>query len=179
MASTQTSPAPAAAIRRDRPYLLPSNRRLRNLVSISLRNLSLAPPRPARPRGRTIDDDAAPHALRSPAKRVALREQKQALGHSRSSSDLTSIATTVPAGGKQHAAVWTNGNGSTGSDGSPRTPPRPAHARARRTSTLEWATATPQRRQEKLELVARERTADVFFSMHVEGVEGVCDAEPT
>jgi len=45
-------------------------------------------------------------------------------------------------------------------------------ARLRRRSTLEWANASPQRRQEKLESVIEERLADVFFSLHVGGVEG-------
>ena len=54
-------------------------------------------------------------------------------------------------------------------------PPRPRMAKMRRRSTLEWVNATPQRRQEKLENVAAERMADVFFSLHVEGVKGGCD----
>lgn len=57
-------------------------------------------------------------------------------------------------------------------NGSPRTPQRPNIPRMRRRSTLEWANATPQRRQEKLEKVTAERMADVFFSVHVDGVEG-------
>ena len=60
-------------------------------------------------------------------------------------------------------------------NGALRTPPsRPSMAKMRRRSTLEWVNATPQRRQEKLEGVAAERMADVFFSMHVGGVEGEC-----
>ena len=49
---------------------------------------------------------------------------------------------------------------------------RPMVGRLRRRSTLEWASATPQRRQEKLERVTEERMADVFFTLHVGGVEG-------
>lgn len=55
---------------------------------------------------------------------------------------------------------------------SPKTPQRPAMARMRRRSTLEWANASPQRRQEKLEGVTAERMANVFFSLHVEGIDG-------
>lgn len=57
-------------------------------------------------------------------------------------------------------------------NGVPRTPQRPSMKKMRRRSTLEWANATPQRRQEKLENVTAERMADVFLSVHVEGVEG-------
>jgi len=42
----------------------------------------------------------------------------------------------------------------------------------RRRSTLEWVNATPQRRQEKLENVTAERMADVFFTLHVDEVNG-------
>lgn len=50
---------------------------------------------------------------------------------------------------------------------------RPAIKRLRRRSTLEWANATPQRRQERWENVTMERLADsVFFSLHVRGFEG-------
>lgn len=57
-------------------------------------------------------------------------------------------------------------------NGAPKTPQRPLQGRMRRRSTLEWANATPQTRQERLEGVTRERMADVFVSIHVEGVEG-------
>lgn len=57
-------------------------------------------------------------------------------------------------------------------DGNGHTPSRPVLRKLRRRSTLEWANATPQRRQETLENVAAERMADVFFSLHVRGFEG-------
>jgi len=82
----------------------------------------------------TIDDDALPNSLKSPAKLLAQREVKT-LEHSRSSAEL-----------------------------------RPSLAKLRRRSTMEWA-ASPHVRQKKLEDVAARRMADVFFSIHVEGVE--------
>lgn len=39
----------------------------------------------------------------------------------------------------------------------------------RRRSTLNWANATPQVRQKKLEDVARSRLADTWFSLHCDG----------
>ncbi|KAM0722220.1 hypothetical protein Q7P37_001661 [Cladosporium fusiforme] len=163
--------------RRDRPWLLPYNRRLRNLHSISLRNLSLNVSPSSRPRGKTIDDDAVPNTLVSPAKLVALRENKT-LGHSRSSSDLRRVLedgsqsdvdrTEAEEGSpKKEPAPKAHDTG----NGTPRTPPRPSFARLRRRSTLEWANASPQSRQERLEGMTSERMADVFFSLHVPGVD--------
>lgn len=180
MASKPTTLPPLAttsatflfANRRDRPWLLPSNRKLRNLTSISLRNLSLdhSPSSPtSRRRGRTIvDDDALPNTLKSPAKIVALREQRQALEHSRSSEDLKALV--------EHGSVTdgeANGSPLKGRDGiaGAKASARPVK-RLRRRSTLEWVNATPQRRQEKLESVTGERMADCFFSLHVKGLEG-------
>ncbi|TKA68478.1 hypothetical protein B0A55_08940 [Friedmanniomyces simplex] len=194
MASKPQRPAPPHPqhpSHHDRPsLLLPSNRRLRNLTSISLRNLSLTPPPPRRTRGKTIDDDGLPGSLVSPAKLVTLREQR-GLEHSRSSQDLKAVreneeAVEVEAeatgdGQRQGVVVGQlqqgNGNGSPQgkgrADGGLRTPSsqRPPLSKMRRRSTLEWANATPQRRQEKLENVTAERMADIFFSVHVEGVE--------
>ena len=163
--------------RRDRPWLLPYNRKLRNLVSISLRNLDLQRYSTRRSRGKTIDDDALPQTLKSPAKLVALREQKT-LGHSRSFTDLRGVpedAVTDERGEiGEGALVHANGSpkGKQKANGSPKTPQRPPFARMRRRSTLEWANASPQSRQEKLENVTAERMADIFFSLHVEGVKG-------
>ena len=174
------APIPPAA-RRDRPWLLPSNRsKLRNLVSISLRNLSLDTPSPGRRRGKTIDDDALPHTLNSPAKMLALRESK-ALEHSRSSSDLRSVAedqdasvAVVDDGPMNGSPVKAKGKGRLHGQ----TPPRPMLGRMRRRSTLEWANATPQKRQERLERVTGERMADVFFTLHVHGIDGRWVSEP-
>ncbi|KAI7208829.1 hypothetical protein KC333_g8976 [Hortaea werneckii] len=153
--------------RRDRPWLAPYNRKLRNLTCLSIRNLSLTPTPSGRTRKKTIDDDAVPNTLTSPAKLVALREQR-GLAHSHSSSDLR----TVSEHDTDAQENSRNGNGSpVKANGAPKAPQRPAIGRMRRRSTLEWVNATPQTRQEKLEAVAKSRLADVFFSIHVEGVE--------
>jgi hypothetical protein len=141
-----------------------------------LRNLTLSSSPSSRPRGKTIDDDGVPNNLVSPAKLVALREQK-ALGHSRSSSDLRrvpedgSYSETECAKDEQKKTENTP-NGHEKSNGAPNTPPRPAFAKLRRRSTLEWVNASPQSRQQKLEGVTAERMADVFFSLHVEDIDG-------
>ncbi|WPH01975.1 Hypothetical protein R9X50_00482900 [Acrodontium crateriforme] len=154
--------------RRDRPFLLPYNRKLRNLVSISLRNLLLNSPSHSRQRGKTIDDDALPNSLKSPAKIVALREQKL-LGHSRSSSDLQRVAEhpSNDSISKENDNLVDNNNEAQAS----RTPKRPPLPRPRRRNTLEWVNATPQSRQEKWESATAERLADIFFSLHVHGIE--------
>ena len=179
MASASSRPSLGDAfVRRDRPWLLPTNRKLRNLVSISLRNLSLTPPSPRRQRTKTIDDDGLPTSLVSPARLLALREQKP-LEHSRSSSNLRGDLKAVHEDAvevDENVSVLGQANGSPKGksrlNGTPRTPTtRPSLSKMRRRSTLEWASATPQRRQEKLESVTAERMADVFFSMHVEGVK--------
>ncbi|KAK0264158.1 hypothetical protein B0A54_12698 [Friedmanniomyces endolithicus] len=189
-------PRPASSyfqqpVHHDRSSLfLPTNRKLRNLTSVSLRNLSLTPSSPRRIRGKTIDDDGLPGSLVSPAKLVALREQR-GLEHSRSSQDLKAVrenedAVQVEAEGvvgkhgEQGSGVPSDqvhqgigGPQDKGTvNGSPKTPSqqRPPLSKMRRRSTLEWANATPQRRQEKLENVTAERMADIFFSVHVDGV---------
>ena len=152
-------------------------------MSISLRNLSLQPSPSSRARGKTIDDDAVPNTLKSPAKLVTLREQK-ALGYSRSSSDLRTVAENAVAESDGESLAGSPHNTPTKAaaptptpkaNGSPaaRAPLQRPSARLRRRSTLEWINATPQRRQEKLQDVTAERMADVFFSLHVRGVEGM------
>ncbi|KAF1927591.1 UV radiation resistance-associated gene protein [Didymella exigua CBS 183.55] len=126
---------------RERPWLLPSNRKLRHLQGITIRNLTLSLA-PGRSRGKTIDDEALPSTLKSPTKTLALRESK-ALTYSRSSSDLKSIPTT------------------------PTRPARPTKA-LRRRSTLEWTNASPLTRQKRLEDITAGRMADTFFTLHIE-----------
>jgi UV radiation resistance-associated gene protein len=157
--------------RRDRPWLFPSNRKLRNFISISLRNISLDAPTTGRRRGKTIDDDAVPLFLQSPAKIVALREQR-GLEHSRSSDDLRKVAEDAEAGSavEDGAGSLIKGKGTVKSN---ITPTRPKFGRMRRRSTLEWVNATPQKRQERLERLAEERMVDCFFSLHVKGLEGM------
>jgi hypothetical protein len=134
----------------------------------------------SRQRGKTIDDDAIPNNLVSPAKLVALREKKS-LGHSRSSSDLRRVpeethpqeAEEINATDKRGTAANDASKAQDKSNGAPKTPPRPSIGKLRRRSTLEWANASPQSRQEKLESMTAERMADVFFSLHIGDIEGM------
>ncbi|KAL9135747.1 MAG: hypothetical protein Q9175_003056, partial [Cornicularia normoerica] len=107
-------------------------------------------------RGKTIDDESLPHALKTPAKLLSQRESK--LEHSRSSSDLRSPA---------------KANGLAEADDSkydaPARPKPPS--KLRRRSTLNWANAPPRVRQTKLEDVSRERMADTWFSLHCSGMD--------
>lgn len=165
---------------RDRPRLLPTNRKLRNLVSISLRNVtSASPDSPKGQRVKTNDDDALPQSLRSPSKIVALREQKS-LGHSRSSTDLRSLSEDAVVEGAESIDDTAIANGSPKANKQrqrPNTtattsPKRPDLRRMRRRSTLEWASSTPTKRQQRLEDVVSEHLVDTFFTLHVPGLEG-------
>jgi hypothetical protein len=165
--------------RAERPWLFPYNHKLRNLVSISLRNLSPTSPTANRSRGKTIDDDALPLSLKSPAKLVALREQ-HALGHSRSSSDLRADSSLALPDSSESSEEQSLNDSISGIRQKPRpksiavsTPKkRPELSRMRRRSTMEWANATPQKRQQKLESVTKDRMADVFFSLHIDDIAG-------
>ncbi|KAL1798104.1 hypothetical protein ACET3X_002141 [Alternaria dauci] len=138
---------------RERPWLLPYNRKLRHLQGITIRNLTLTAT-PPKSRGRTIDDEAVPSTLKSPTKALALRESR-ALAHSRSSSNLTAPDDAV--------------RRSNGGLREPTTPTRPGYGRSlRRRSTMEWTNASPLTRQKKLEDITAGRMADTFFSLHVE-----------
>lgn len=155
---------------RGRSWLIPSNRKLRHLQGITLRNLNLTQST-SRPRGKTIDDEGLPYALKSPAKILALREGKQ-LGHSRSSTDLRPIHESAIENNETGTSISRSDTGKSKENGSPKTPPRPPFPRLRRRSTMEWANASPQKRQEKLESVTAARMADIFFSVHVVDVAG-------
>ncbi|KAK4999575.1 hypothetical protein LTR66_001406 [Elasticomyces elasticus] len=143
------------------------NRKLRHLHGISLRNLSLAQP-PSHPRGRTIDDEALPYTLKSPAKALALRETNK-LGHSRSSADLRAIQ-EFAIDGSADAEGGDKGT-ARGLEGRDKGTARPPFARLRRRSTMDWSGASPQQRQQKLENVVTNRMADCFFSVHVADVK--------
>ncbi|CAF9904583.1 MAG: hypothetical protein ALECFALPRED_008613 [Alectoria fallacina] len=132
---------------RERPWLLPSG--------ISLRNLTLSSPR-TRTRGKAIDDESLPHALKTSAKILSQRENK--LEHSRSSSDLR-----LPP--KVNGLAEAEGS----KDDQPPARPKPP-SKLRRRSTLNWTNAAPRVRQTKLEDVARERMADTWFSLHCSGM---------
>ncbi|KAH7092365.1 UV radiation resistance protein and autophagy-related subunit 14-domain-containing protein [Paraphoma chrysanthemicola] len=151
LASGQTAPPPP----RERPWLLPYNRKLRHLQGITIRNLTLSSA-PSRSRGKTIDDEAIPSTLKSPTKALALRESK-GLAHSRSSSDLKF---------KNSSQL---GNGSLREPTTPTKAVRPSFGKGlRRRTTMEWANASPLTRQKKLEDITADRMADTFFTLHVE-----------
>ncbi|KAH0342334.1 hypothetical protein KCU81_g5803, partial [Aureobasidium melanogenum] len=141
-----------ANARRGRPWLIPSNRKLRHLQAITLRNLALSH-ETARPRRGTIDDDGLPATKKSPAKMLALRDAHSNMIHSKSSDDLRPI----------HESV----SSLSSSPNKQRTPPRPSFAKLRRRSTLEWAASTSQQRQRRLEDVSAQRMADLFYSIHI------------
>ncbi|KAF1831418.1 UV radiation resistance-associated gene protein [Decorospora gaudefroyi] len=146
---------------RERPWLLPHNRKLRHLQGITIRHLTLAATA-SRPRGKTCDDEAIPSTLKTPTKTLALRESK-GLTHSRSSSDLA-IA--------EDADTARRSNGSLRRPSTPSKPVRPGFGRGlRRRSTTEWANASPLVRQKRLEDISAGRMADTFFSLHVQGQE--------
>ncbi|KAL1302370.1 hypothetical protein AAFC00_002773 [Neodothiora populina] len=165
--------------RRERPWLIPSNRKLRHLHAITLRNVNLDENN-SRPRRQTIDDEALPATLQSPAKTLALREIRQ-IGHSRSSDNLRPIREHAlhSSSSSSGSGTGVNAAGNTAAmtpESSPtknkhKTPPRPSFGRMRRRSTLEWASATSLQRQRKLEDVSASRMADLFFSLHIAGLE--------
>ncbi|KAI9823630.1 MAG: hypothetical protein M1832_002411 [Thelocarpon impressellum] len=136
---------------RDRPWLLPTNRKLRHLQGLSLRNLTFAAPA-SRSRGAT-DDEVLSQTWKTPAKLLALRETPK-LEHSKSSNDL------VISGTPERREWKENGDG-----GSPKRP-RPSPGKLRRRSTLNWTGASPDARQKRLEEVIGERMADTWFSLH-------------
>lgn len=140
------------------------NRKLRHLEGISLRNLSLSRPSP-QPRGKTIDDDSLPHALKTPTKALAQRETHK-LEHSRSSSDLKSSHPTQSLNGNIHLH-----REQVNLTRSPEKKRRPEGQKLRRRSTLNWTNAPLETRQKKLEDVVTERLADTFFSLHCSEVE--------
>ncbi|KAF2818611.1 hypothetical protein CC86DRAFT_375661 [Ophiobolus disseminans] len=153
---TQRPGAPEAPPPRERPWLLPYNRKLRHLQGITIRNLTLAPA-PSRSRGKTIDDDAIPSTLKSPTKALTMREGK-GLAHSRSSSDL-----------KPAKIPDRRGNGDLREPTTPPKATRPSFGKAlRRRTTMEWTNASPLTRQMKLEDITANRMADTFFTLHVE-----------
>ncbi|PVH91936.1 UV radiation resistance-associated gene protein [Periconia macrospinosa] len=149
----------ADALPRERPWLLPYNRKIRHLQGITIRNLTLTP-FPSRSRTRTIDDEGLPSALESPAKALAQHESR-GLAHSRSSSDLKTSGDT-----SRHS------NGELPSPTSSKKLQRPIKGKSlRRRSTLEWTGASPLTRQKRLEDITSSRMADNFFTLHVENQE--------
>ncbi|KAI4823078.1 hypothetical protein E4T44_10204 [Aureobasidium sp. EXF-8845] len=145
-------------VRRERPWLIPSNRKVRHLQAITLRNLALSN-EATRPRRGTIDDEALPATKKSPAKILAMRHvHTTTMNHSKSSDDLRPI----------HESTSPLSDSPT----KQRTPPRPSFAKLRRRSTLEWAASTSQQRQRRLHDVSAQRMADLFYSIHIPNQQG-------
>ncbi|KAJ5101930.1 hypothetical protein NUU61_004152 [Penicillium alfredii] len=132
--------------RRERPWLFASNRKLRHVHGISVRNLVVTPP-PNRARGKTIDDDDIPNALKTPSKILA-RNQNRSLHPSRSFTDLKSRTS-------QDSPAET----------------QPEVRSSRRRSTLPWSDPNPRTRQIRLEDITSSRMADTWFSLHCEDVD--------
>ncbi|KAJ5370653.1 uncharacterized protein N7496_006745 [Penicillium cataractarum] len=135
-----------AGVRRERPWLYASNRKLRHLHGISVRNLVVTPPS-NRARGKTIDDDDIPNTLKSPSKILAQNETRP-LQPSRSFTDLKSRPSQ---------------------DG--HVDKRPEMRESRRRSLLPWNDPNPHTRQIRLEDITKSRMADTFFSLHCDGIE--------
>ncbi|KAJ5832490.1 hypothetical protein N7474_000801 [Penicillium riverlandense] len=144
MASEQDPPSS----RRDRPWLYASNRKLRHLHGVSVRNLIVTPP--SRARGKTIDDDDIPNTLTTPSKILAQNDART-LHPSRSFTDLKSRASS-----ESHVD---------------RKDRKPEMRRSRRRSTLPWNDPNPRTRQVRLEDITNSRMADTWFSIHCEGPE--------
>ncbi|EDU43133.1 UV radiation resistance-associated protein [Pyrenophora tritici-repentis] len=154
---SQAAGQPESRPPRERPWLLPYNRKLRHLQGITLRNLTLTP-NPPKSRGKTIDDEAIPSTLKSPTKALAQRDTR-GLAHSRSSSHLNTTDDNVR-----------RSNGGAREPGTTDKAPRPGYGTGpRRRSTLEWANSSPLTRQKKLQDMTAGRMADTFFSLHIEG----------
>ncbi|KAA8652694.1 hypothetical protein EYZ11_007969 [Aspergillus tanneri] len=132
--------------RRERPRLFPSNRRLRHLQGISVRNLSVTPESKAR--GKTIDDEDIPNSLQSPSKILA-QDANRLLHQSRSFTDLQFTPTRHEDRTRKEQ------------------PPRPTFRR----NTLPWNDPNPHTRQIKLGDITRSRMADTWFSIHCDGHE--------
>ncbi|KAL1626032.1 hypothetical protein SLS56_007006 [Neofusicoccum ribis] len=161
---------PADLPRRERPWLLPYNRKIRHLQGITIRNLTLVQPA-GRPRRGTIDDDAIPSSLKTPTKALAQRESRK-LEHSRSSNDLRSNdLKPISESAVADSQVLDTKDAATPAEASAEASARPGLGRMRRRSTMEWSGASPLERQKKLEDVTGGRMADTFFSLHVGGLE--------
>ncbi|KAI9750037.1 MAG: hypothetical protein M4579_006631 [Chaenotheca gracillima] len=158
-ANGSDGPSFAGGPLRESSWLLPSNRKLRHLQGISLRNLTLST-EVTRPRGKTIDDESLPQTWKSPAKLLAQREERE-LGHSKSSSDLSGNA-------RKASMQFGRLEGQLG----PKPLERPSISKGRRRSTLTWPQGTFASGHRTLEDVVGERMADTWFSIHCESQEG-------
>ncbi|KAE8356699.1 UV radiation resistance protein and autophagy-related subunit 14-domain-containing protein [Aspergillus coremiiformis] len=138
----------AAGNRRERPWLFPSNRKLRHLQGISIRNLVVNPT--SRSRGKTIDDEDIPNSFQSPSKILA-QDTTRALNHSRSFTNLKSISAPGESRICEEQA--------------------PPLRQPQRRNTLPWSDPNPRARQVKLEDITKSRMADTWFSVHCDKIE--------
>ncbi|KAJ5107232.1 UV radiation resistance protein/autophagy-related protein 14 [Penicillium angulare] len=147
MDNSVADPENDTGYRKGRPWLYSSNRKLRHLHGISVRNLVVTRPT-NRARGKTIDDDDIPNALQSPSKILAHNETR-ALHPSRSFTELKSQARQ-----DGHAN------------------PMPEKRNPRRRSLLPWNDPNPRVRQVSLEDITKTRMADTWASIHCDGFDG-------
>ncbi|KAJ5690057.1 hypothetical protein N7462_004449 [Penicillium macrosclerotiorum] len=136
-----------AGSRRERSWLYPSNRKLRHLDGISVRNL-VVQPSSSRARGKTIDDDDIPNTLNSPSKILAQNDTR-ILHSSRS---------------------FTNLNSRLGQNGHAEKRSETGESR-RRSLLLPWNDPDPRTRQIRLEDITKARMADTFFSIHCDDLD--------
>ncbi|KAF2087500.1 hypothetical protein K490DRAFT_42165 [Saccharata proteae CBS 121410] len=169
MAGDAHATVPVELPSKERPLLLPNNRKLRHLQGITIRNLAV-PQTSRRPCRATIDDEAVPTSRKSPSKTVALREGRK-LEHSRSSNDLTPIGETIAAQDVVDRTRTSLSPEVFDAVAATDVSPRPLLGRLRRRSTMSWSGASPLARQRKLEDVTAGRMADTFFSLHVDGID--------
>ncbi|PGH03565.1 hypothetical protein GX51_03991 [Blastomyces parvus] len=147
-----------------------SNRKLRHLQGISVRNLVVNYSTPSR--RKTIDDDNAPNALQSPAKRLAMHEHesRSSIHQSRSFTDLKrSGQLSSSSAAAATTTATTSPFGTTGSENE--TEQKRDIQAHRRRSTLPWAGAAPFIRQHRLENIASNRMANSWFSLHCAGMD--------
>lgn len=142
------------------------NRKLRHLHGLSLRNLTF--PDTSWKSGTSTDDEGLLQSWQSPTKLRALQENPK-LEHSHSSTDLPMRSGSVNSQTMQ-SGLLADSKAFDPQDNKPRssTPKRPQAGKLRRRSTLNWAGASPEVRQKKLEDVMGARMGDTFLSIHVD-----------
>ncbi|KAL2011387.1 hypothetical protein VTN00DRAFT_4105 [Thermoascus crustaceus] len=134
--------------RRERPPLFASNRKLRHLQGVSVRNLVITPFN--RSRAKTIDDEEIPNTLQTPGKILA-QSENHTVHHSRSFTDLKTPGDRT----------------GTGSDNDKKRDMQ----RSRRRNTLPWSVDSAAIRQNMLNDITKSRMADTWFSIHCEGID--------
>ncbi|MCJ1478826.1 hypothetical protein MMC13_007510 [Lambiella insularis] len=132
---------------RQTPWLLATNRKLRHVQGVSLRNISFEEAK-GRTRNETVDDASLPSTSNTPSRVLALRELR---GHFKSMTDIQ----TIP---------------SLNEDTNAAARPGQSVPTLRRRSTHNWSNTTPDIRQKSLEDVVATRLPETFVSIHSVGV---------